>query len=307
MSVRPFPQRLFLATLIAFAWATSSNAQDRTVITVGQVNTTQSCEYFREYAGTSVSARQSSIEAGRGYIAAQRSSVNASSWRSWIVRDCQDNFPSLRNSLEAAIASTGRLAVGPRGMRLEMTISDVSETGRPAGIPAGGPNDYSTSWGTALVTVAYTVFDSGGRSVHGGVLTKSIEMGRTISTANIRGRNMQPGEAVYDLIQQEVALAVARGVAFDIAPMQVLAVDGPLIEVNYGQPLLELGSILLVDKERGIGTIRYRVTSARAGTSVAEMDGDNDPNAIGVGSIATFVEEDSDAANGRRYQRVRLP
>ncbi|WP_137679432.1 hypothetical protein [Aurantiacibacter suaedae] len=296
-----------LCVLSGAAVAGPALAQSDVRIAVGTVTSTQTCQYFREYEGSSASVFASEYRRYWGYAARNRESATVSSWRSWVWRDCQTNFENLRHSLSAALASTGRLAVGGGGYRLDVTISNVSETPPEQSRPVRGDTAYHTSWGTASVNLSYTVHDRTGTAVDGGNIRKQIEMGRTLNTENIRLRTMEPGEAVYDLLQQEAADSVARAVVFDIDPITVTAVDGPRIEVNYGGPLLSLGDILLVEKSEGIGAIRYRVTSAGANRSVAEVDGDNDIYAINPGNLASFVEADSDASNGRRYERVRLP
>tara|TARA_A100001391_G_scaffold46046_2_gene27174 strand:- start:54697 stop:55614 length:918 start_codon:yes stop_codon:yes gene_type:complete len=305
MLVRRFT--LGLCAVSALAVAGPALAQSDVRIAVGTVNSTQSCQYFREYEGSSASVFASEYRRFWGYARRNAASARVSSWRSWVWRDCQTNFETLRHSLAAALASTGRITVGSGGYRLDVTISDVSETPPAQSRPVRGDTAYHTSWGTASVNLSYTVHDRTGAAIDGGNIRKQIEMGRTLNTENLRMRTMEPGEAVYDLLQQEASDAVARAVVFDIDPITVTAVDGPRIEVNYGGPLLSLGDILLVEKSEGVGTIRYRVTSAGAGRSVAEVDGDNDTYAINPGNQATFVEADSDAANGRRYERVRLP
>lgn len=298
-----------LAAMVLGLGATTqaAQAQGGVEIEVGAVTSTQSCQYFREYEGSRLSVFDSEYRRAWGYAAARRSGATLTTWRSWVWRDCQTNFATLRHSLEAALASTGRLVVGPGDYQLDVTISDVSETPPPQRRPVQGDRAYYTSWGTASVNASYTVRDSSGRMIDGGNIRKQIEMGRTLDTNRMQTRTMEPGEAVYDLLQQEMADTIARAVVFDIDPMEVTAVDGDLIEVNYGQPLLSLGDILLVEKSRGIGTIRFRVTSAMSNRSVAEVDGNIDTSDIDPGNPVTFVEADSDAANGRRYRRTRLP
>jgi transcription elongation GreA/GreB family factor len=71
--------------------------------------------------------------------------------------------------------------------------------------------------------------------------------------------------------------------------------------------LLQQSSIIDVRKSQGLGAIRYRVISATDRNATAEIDGDNDTSAIDIGNLATFIEDDSDAASARRFKRKRLP
>lgn len=282
-------------------------AQGRQTVNVGTITSTQTCTYFRNYSGSRLEygeeyyARLWGLEAGARYYAAH------TTWRSWVVKDCQNNFQTLRSAVEGAMASSGRLTTGRGGYTLDITISDIGETGPAQNAPVNDPNGYQTSWGTANVTVSYALKDAAGRNIDGGVVTKTIEMSRTIDTADFSMRVSEPGASVYDLMQREVAQMLARKVAFGIDPLRVTAVEDDLIEVNYGGALLPMGSIIDVSKSQGLGAVRFRVISATDRNATAQVDGDNDVSAITVGSLGTFVEDDSDAASARRFRRKRLP
>lgn len=282
-------------------------AQSGIAIDVDNVTSTQTCQYFREYEGSYASVYDAEYRRVWGYASARRTSATVATWRSWVWRDCQSNFETLRHALEAALASTGRLTVGPGDYSLDVTISDVSETPPPNRRPVRGDNAYYTSWGTASVNVSFTVRDARGNIIDGGNIRKQIEMGRTLDTNALRVRTMEPGEAVYDLLQQEVSDAVARAVVFEIDPIEVTAVEGDLIEVNYGSPLLSLGDLLQVDKTRGVGALQYRVITTRSDSAVAQIQCDNDPSDIDPGNRASYIENDSDENNSRCMRRVRLP
>lgn len=282
-------------------------AQAKERVNVGTITSTQTCVYFRNYSGSRLEygedhyARLWGLELGSRYYAAH------TTWRSWVVKDCQTNFQTLRAAVEGALASSGRLTTGRGGYTLDITISDIGETGPAQNVPVDGANDYYTSWGTANATVSYILKDAAGRNVDGGVVTKKVEMSRTIDTADFTMRVSEPGASVYDLMQREVAQMLARKVAFGIEPLRVTAVEDDLIEVNYGGALLPVGSIIDVRKTQGLGVIRYRVISATDRNATAQVDGDNDVSAIEPGNLGTFIEDDSDAASARRFKRKRLP
>jgi hypothetical protein len=284
-----------------------AGAQDKERVNVGTITSTQTCVYFRNYSGSRLEygedyyTRLWGLELGTRYYAAH------TTWRSWVVKDCQNNFQTLRAAVEGALASSGRLTTGQGGYTLDITISDIGETGPAQNVPVSGPNDYYTSWGTANSTVSYVLRDAAGRNVDGGVVTKTIEMSRSIDTADFTMRVAEPGASVYDLMQREVAQMLARKVAFGIDPLRVTAVEDDLIEINYGGALLPVGSIVDVRPSRGLGAIRYRVVSATQRDATAQVDGDNDVSNIDIGNLVTFIEDDSDAASARRFKRRRLP
>jgi hypothetical protein len=281
-------------------------AQERVPVEVATITSTQSCQYFRNYEGSSLAYSQEDYARWWGAARASRFYAAHTTWRSYVVEDCRTNFQTLRNYVEGALASTGRLTSGDGGYTLDITISDISETAPARNRPVEGDNSYFTSWGKAVATVSFTLRDPSGRSVDGGVIKKTVEMSRTIDTQGFTMRTSEPGASVYDLMQNEVAMNLAREVVFAIDPLRVIAVDGDLVEVNYGGPILEVGDRLDVKKTRGIGALRYRVISASDRDAVAEIDGNNDTSDIEPGNMVTFVEADSKAANSRRMRGGRI-
>jgi len=306
MSTKACATALALAGGVALS-QTPAVAQQVYAVNVGNITSTQSCEYFRNYEGSRLTVSEAEYARVWGAAAARSYYATHTTWRSYVVKDCQENFQTLRNSLTAALASTGRLTSGPSGYTLNVTISDIGQTPPAQPKPVRGNNSYQTSWGTALATVSFTLLDSSGSTVDGGVFTKKIEMSRTLNTNRMNVRVSEPAASVYDLIQQEVSLAIARDVSFAVDPLRVIAVEDDLIEVNYGRPLLKIGDRLDVKMTGRIGALRYRVTKASENDAIAMMDGDNDPSSIQPGNQVTFIEADSDAANGRRFRRKRLP
>lgn len=298
---------LTLAAVATLGSAATAQAQGPFAVNVGSVTSTQSCTSYRNYEGSRLEYSESQYARWWGAAAARRYYAAHTTWRSYVVTDCQSNFQNLRNTLQAALAASGRLTTGRGGYTLNVTISAIGETPPAQGQPVQGENAYRTSWGTATVTASFTLVDARGANVDGGVLTKRIEMSRTLDTNNLRVQTAEPGASVYDLMQNEVALSIARDVAFAIDPLRVTAIDGDMIEVNYGRPLLELGDRLDVKQTGRLGALRYRVTSAGENDAVAEIDGDNDTFDVQLGNEVTFIEKDSDAANARRLPRRRLP
>lgn len=297
--MRPVFSTLTLSALpvaASLAFAQPAAAQTTHSIRIGYVQAKEQCQYFREYSGDSA------------LVATPWMLAYASSLRSWLVKDCETQFATMRASLESALASTGKFTVGGSGYNVNVTLSGVTEGG-PAGVtpPAEERGEYHVSQSFMSVALDVTVTDSRGNVVYGGPLMKRIETSYSITADNTYSVGSNSGEAAYGQLQQEVALAVARLVAFKIEPLRVTDVDGYDIKLNYGSPLLKLGTIVQVDMRGGMRRLRYLVTSSDNRYALAEVDGDNDSSAIEPGAFASVIEEDDPAANGRRYRRTRLP
>lgn len=285
--------RSFCIALAAAALgATAAQAQTgMPTVVIGRILSQKSCTLYQESAGRSA------------MVATPFAMAASESWRTWLVKDCVDNFATIRTSLEAALASTGKFAVrtSGRGYTLSGTIAQVGEEGASA---SGG--GYSSASRRMFVSMDVTLRDAAGRMIYGGLLTKHLETGSNLSTPGLSTGASQSGEAVYTELQHQVALAVARLVAFHIDPLRVVGGDGREIRLNYGSPLLTLGAIVHVTT--GADTVRYNVTSASPEGATAEVDGEvGNPAGIGPGALASMVEADDPAANERRIKRVDLP
>lgn len=283
------------SALLAFCWAQPCLAQNSYSFSIGSITAQQSCKYFLEG------------EYQRDAVATPWLYASSTSWRSWWVKDCVDNFKTMRSSLEAALGSTGIFSVGPGGYRIDVSIADVSGGGPAPNMPDGGQRGYSVSRSLMLTSFTVTVKDRSGRVIYGGLSTKSIETGAQIRADGTFAETAMTGEAMYGVLQNEIALAIARIVAFNIVPLQVTQVDGDRIRLNYGAPFVKMGATIEVGEQAGLHSVRFNVVSANNKSAVAEVDGDNDPSQINVGAMATFIEADDPAANGRRYKRNRLP
>ena len=279
---------------LALGFAAPASAQ---TVAIGTITAKEECRYFRNSAGVSRTVASPWIYA------------RSAAWVSWWVKDCERQFQTMRDSLAAAFASSGRFSVGgDADYVVSMTLSGITDGrgARPVA-PATSPGSYSVKRDFMTVTADVMVRDRSGRIVYGGPLVKKVETGTAISADGTIAKVSNTGEAVYGQLQQEVAMAAARLVAFNIQPLLVTAVDGYDIKLNYGSPFLRLGSLVEIEADRGIRRLKYRVTSASPDYAIAEMEGDNDPTLISAGAPATFIEADSPEANGRVYKRTRLP
>jgi hypothetical protein len=329
MTIQTRLARVFgLAGIATFAVVSHASAQLAT-ISLGKITAHQNCKVYQESAGskavfaqqdTVVAAKESAaVAADRDHVvaaksgavvAAQRTTVASfSSWRTWLVKDCVSDFPTLKTSLQAALAASGKLAVKGSGGKyvLSGAISQIGGMDDPA-TQTISTGSYSVASQGIFVTMDVTLKDASGRIVYGGLLTKHLETGSNIQTPGMETGSYQPnGEATYTQLQNQIALAVARLAAFHIVPLQVTGNDGGQIRLNYGSPLLTLGTIVHATSPDGGATVRYNVVSADAGGATAEKDGDGDAARIVPGSTATVIEADDPAANERKYKRVDLP
>ncbi|HYF23034.1 MAG TPA: hypothetical protein VD929_06515 [Caulobacteraceae bacterium] len=287
-------------TTLQVSAPTPATAQPATpiAISVGRIDSEKRCTLYQESAGDAA------------LFATQESVAAFASWRTWWVRDCIDNFASLRTSIEAALASTGKFVVKPSGGTYVVSgrISDLSgENAPPARAAPAGPHDYSFERNFMFVNMDVVLRDSGGRTIHGGLLTKQMETSYDINAGGRRAYGSTSGQALFTQMQHQVALAVARQVAFRLVPMKVTSSNGSSIRLNYGSPLLTMGTMIEATSPDGGTVVRYAVTSSNASTATAELDGDGDPARIVPGSTAVVIEPEDPAANGRRMKRVNLP
>jgi hypothetical protein len=290
--------RAGLIASVALITGTPSVAS-KPVVSVGALASEKTCTLYKLTAGQH---REAGIV--NPYGAAYASQTT---WRDYLVRDCIDHFASLRTSIQAALASSGRLTIAPGergGYVVTGRISEVSGGG-PAAPAEAGPGGFAISTSDMLVNMDVTVKDPQGQIVFGGLLTKKLQTGFNMETSAFSSSSSQSGKAIYTELQHQVALAVARLVAFHVEPLRVTGIEGEEIQLNYGAPLLQVGTLVQVTGAHGM--MRFNVTSAADGSAQAELDGDGDVASISQGMRATVVEADDPAANGRRFRKVDLP
>lgn len=283
-----------VAQLVMLAMPTPLLAQSVYRYSIGSISAKQTCNYFLE-----VDRKSTTVVAP--WLLAQQVE-----WRSRWVKDCYNNFENMRRSLEAALGATGRFTVGNGGYRVNVSIEGISG-GTPApDIPSAGPRGYGFSKASIVTSYSMTITDRTGKVIYGGLSTKSVETGSRIEADGTSAETRLTGDAVYGILQNEIALSIARSIAFRVDPLKVTEVDGDRIRLNYGAPLLKLGSLVEV-QGGGLSNTRYAVVSANSGQAIAEADGDFDSSDVSIGTNVNFIEEDDPAANGRRYRRNRLP
>jgi hypothetical protein len=278
------------------AWAQRSDNGARTTVAIGTVTSQQECTIYSATSGH------------RNVYIDPYTYASSTSWMTWLYKDCVSHFPELRMAMEAALASSGKIAVGRGGYTLSVNLSGVSGEGGPAPAPpVGGRNSFLVSSSKMMVNMDITLRDRAGRIIFGDLVTKAIETGSNVTADGLRATSSQSGEATYAVLQRAVALAAARKIAFRLSPMRVVDNSGKRIQLNYGGPLLEMGMIVQVTSPTGGESIRYRVAEVSGQSALAEPYSDGDRSKIVAGSTAIVIENDDPAANGRRYDKVDLP
>lgn len=290
--------RLAAAAALLLVFLPGLAAAQPMKISIGKITAEQRCTVYQESEGASA------------LVVTDRALAAVSTWRTWLVKDCVDNFPSLRTSLSAALAGSGKFVVtnGGGDYVLSARISDVSGDGQPRPTaPNPGRDGYAVATGSMLVNLDITLTDRSGAIVYGGMLSKEIETGYDTKVDNFRAYGSSSGQAMYTKLQHEVALAATRKIAFHLFPLRVTGGDGRTIRLNYGAPLLTLGTMVQATSPDGGTVVRYSVTSSDAGSAIAEREGDGNASRIVPGSSAIVIEPEDPAANARRFRRVELP
>ena len=141
----------------------------------------------------------------------------------------------------------------------------------------------------------------------GNLLTKTLPIGKGTATAGMISASAQSGRTVYTQMQREVAMAIAREIAFKMYPPRITAVTPGRIALNYHSDFLPLGTVVYVTAANGVSTIKCVVAPGSGGYATAVPDGAGSLAGVEVGSIVNVVDRDDPAAQGRRYERVDLP
>lgn len=314
MRIPGFAARLILAAAVLACAASSAQPQTPAQtpamrIAIGAFRSEKQCTL---YAVTSGSMSASAHDSAAGYIgpfgaagARESSASFAKKWRTELVRDCVNNFSALRQSIEAAVAASGHAVVVPAGTRGAYTITgQISEAGVAAtSIQGGGVDNRSAD---AVLNVQFSLRDARGRVVHGALITKRLNIASSSTTGLVDASSAQAGRSVYTQLQREAALAVARSAAFKLDPLRVTSVAERRVRLNYGSPFLALGATVYLQGGGG-EQIKGEVVSAFPDSAWVETRGTGDISRVAPGSLASFVEADDPAANGRVYESVDLP
>nr|WP_314447367.1 hypothetical protein [uncultured Sphingomonas sp.] len=229
-------------------------------------------------------------------------------WGTWLVIECQKQFRQLREGLQSALVETGQMSLSTSKNGVDVPRPNLVVSGRVQGL--GFENSRTTAAGYCVAgtrvkgSLDLRVREAGSnRVIHAVTVSRSVEVsghvvagGGSCSSSNGRREH-------YDLLQRELALTAARTLAFKIQPLRVSGSQGRMISLNYGSPLLKLGTILQVMTASGIPA-KYRVTGTLGGQSYASPMGV--AGTVAPGAPADVLDEDDPQALGRRFERVEL-
>lgn len=314
---------------LAVLGSTASQAQtiSPTPVRVGAIETAQECTLYegvRYKNETRERGSSSGYVAGGGsgyanaygaggsgyYSAGGRSSYSSSSktsFETFFVKDCISHFEGIRAALQSALASSGSVVVKPGGYVMTGRVEDVVPTGNGYVDQAASGRQYGSVSGGLRVTMSIKVADKSGRIIFGAPIVTEIETATYNEARGSANASVASGEGLYSLLQRQIAMVAARQVAFHFRPLEVVNLGGKKIQLNYGAPLLEVGSMLSLTSPDGSSAARYRITSTGANTALAQQVGDADSTGIVPGSRATVIEKGDPAANQSTLERVDLP
>ena len=288
----------------------SAISAEKPSVKIGTITSAKQCNVYQgiKSSGTS-SVAANYRERNNGSVSAGLSANSSFSFETFFVKDCTSHFEGIRSAFQAAIASSGALIVSPGASNylLSGRVEDVvpgtssfidrSLTGK----------SYGTVADSLLVTMSLTLSDKNGRIVFGAPIVASIETGSADITRSTVSANQISGNGLYSLLQRNLANIAARKVAFHINPLSVIQGAGKNIQLNYGAPLIVVGTQISVTSADGSAAARYRITSVTDGSSLAQQIGDANSSKIGIGSHASVIEKGDPAENQNTTERVELP
>lgn len=271
-------QRLAYSAVIALAVSvlpgSPATAQAPTRIAVGTITAAELCKVYM-----GVDAHSSGFVAGSsagyaGAFGAGGSSSMAAGWessiRTYFVKDCVNQFAGVKTAMQAALASSGSVVVGPGGLVLSGRIENVTPVGSAYRETSNTGGSYGASSGGLAVTMSFTVSDRGGRIIYGDIVRSTLE---TDFSSDTRGTAFASGmgeDGQYGQLQRIMAIDTARKVAFHFRPLRLVSAVGKSITINYGAPLVEQGMILNVMSSATGANAKFRISSASDGSATAQ-------------------------------------
>lgn len=229
-------------------------------------------------------------------------------WGSWLVIECQKQFRQLREGLQSALIETGRMSLSTSRNGVDVPRPNLVVTGRVQGLgfekSRATAADYCVAGTRVKGSLDLRVREAGtNRVVHAATIARSVEVSGHVVAGGGSCSSSSGRPEHYDLLQRELALTAARTIAFKLQPLRVSGAQGRTISLNYGAPLLKLGTILQVMTASG-APAKYRVTSTLGNQSYASPMGVAE--IVAPGAPADVLDEDDPQALGRRFERVEL-
>lgn len=219
-------------------------------------------------------------------------------------------MPDFRDRLQSALLEGGvQLSTSAGGRDRPAPDMIVSARVQPQGATASvtSARDYCIGGTTLGATADLRVRDArSGAVLWGGMITKTVSIGSDVVAGGGAGTcgSMTPWIGEYRRLTNALALAVARRIVFRVRPLRVVSVAGRTVVLNQGGALLPLGTMVQIAGAPGV-TSRVRVTATASDRATASFV--DAPRPIAPNAGAEIIEEDSAAANARRYEKVDLP
>ena len=230
-------------------------------------------------------------------------------WGGWMVSECENQFPELRDRVQSALLDAGTIVLSTARGGRDVPAPRLVVTGRVStvelALARAEASDFCVGGTRAVATLDLRVREAaGGRVIFGGTVTSSVGIGSDIAAGGGGCSTATPTVMGYQRLENALALAVARRVAFAATPLRVVGAEQRRVLLNYGGMLVPLGATLQLEMANGF-PVRYRVASSSRTGAVAEPIGDAGP--VPLGTPALLVEDNDPAAIMRRYERVELP
>lgn len=307
--------RLFLgASPLLAGMLLAGTSADAASITVGTFNAEKSCvvyeqEWGREFAAAAGATASGAVVASDGHTEAagynsvsRYAGIYAKEWGTELRRECVENFPQVRSTLASALASTGPVILDGQPLTLTGRLTDVGYDVRFVETQNSTIVDQFM-----VVSIEFQLRNRAGRIAYGGAITKRFNIASSAETEDVSYDRVQSGRTTFSQVQQQVGFAVARAVIFHFKPLRVTDNDGKSLALNYGTPLVPIGSAVIVSGPTSLSGRRLTVISSMAGRSVAKSDAGISLGDVPRGSLATFADADDPVANSRVFERVDLP
>lgn len=302
---------LLCSAIPAVAYGQIAQEQQLIKIAISDLSSQLDCTIYEESSGTDTTVRRSrtGIYSDPFVSVGVNSTAEAtySTWSTWYVKDCVDHFPSLRVSLQSAIANpNGPITIDQD--RPEYYLSGaLSATSTDS-----GPNIVDGDTGLSIKSqrmklhFSFVVTDKAGKIAFSSQVQSHVTERLDLSLGKASIKERANGEGIYTALEQKLSREVARRIAFHFKPIRADAIINGRVSLNYGENSLPMGSQLsLIDKQ--LNSARLIVVAANEHQSIALVEGDVELSGRPSDWRISYVDPDGLETNGRRFQRVKLP
>ena len=302
---------ILLAILSAPAGAQALKTAPIQSIAVSELSSQLDCTIYEESSGTdtTVTRSRSGVYADPFAVVGVNSTAQAtfSTWKTWYVKDCVDHFPSLKLSLRSALAAARlplNVTSGKADFYLSGALSATSNENGP--LITDTDTKLSIRYSRMKIFFNFVVRNNRGQVIYGDQVEASVNEDFQVSAMGTVIRESKSGEGLYSKLEQNMARIVARKIALHLQPIKPISVDKDIIVLNYGDYVLPVGSKLRATNDKGF-SVFLNVISSDESSSIANLDGDGSDIKINSDWRITFVDQDNQNYNGRRFRRNDLP